>query len=81
MRAELQKLNDIQARDNAALDKVAAEREKLARRAKAMREVVENHEAMARRKLDISDLEKKAAELQKQADELRKKAKAIKAKK
>ena len=81
MRAELQKLNDIQARDNAALDTIAAEREKLARRAQAMKEVVEGHEAMERRKLDISDLEKKAVELQKQADALRKKAKAIKAKK
>jgi len=77
LRAELTKLNEIQARDNAALDRVAADREKLARRAQAMQEVIENHEAMARRKLDISDLESKAAELQKKAGKLREKTKAI----
>ena len=59
------------------MKKAVQEREKLARKSKAMKEVVENHLAMEKRKREISELEKRAAELQKQADDLRKKASDI----
>ena len=74
LEAELKKLR----KSNEELKKASVEREKLTRRSKAMKEVLENHEAMAQRKRDISELEKRAAELQKQAEGLRKKAEAIK---
>ncbi len=78
MEAELDKLRNAQKRSAEALKKASVERDKLARRSKAMKEVIENHLAMAQRKRDIEDLEKKAADLQKQAEELRKKAQSIK---
>ena len=43
-----------------------------------MKDVVENHEAMEKRKRDIAELEKKASGLKKQAEGLRKKSEAIK---
>lgn len=57
-----------------AVKKATGERDKLARKAKAMKEVLENHIAMEKRKREIAELEKQAAELQKKADELRRKA-------
>ena len=78
MEAELKKLRESQKADEVALKKAVEERAQLTRRAQAMKEVVENHEAMAKRRSSISDLEKKASDLQKQAEELRKKAADIK---
>ena len=75
--AELAKLRKEEKAAADALEKAAAEREKLGRKSKAMKEVVENHEAMEKRKREISELEKRAAELQKQAEELREKASEI----
>ena len=76
--AGLKKLRDAAKKASEALKTASTEREKLARRAQAMKDVVENHEAMEKRKRDISELEKRAADLQKQADDLRKQADKIK---
>lgn len=77
LEAELKKLREGDKKAAEALKKASVEREKLARKATAMKEVVENHEAMEKRKRDIGLLEKKAAELKKQGEELRKKAAGI----
>ncbi|MDB4288432.1 hypothetical protein N9947_00515 [bacterium] len=61
-----------------AAKKAKENADKLAKKSKMMKEVIENHEAMEKRKRDISGLEKKAAELQKQAEALRKKSGEIK---
>jgi prefoldin subunit 5 len=50
----------------------------MARKTQALKDVVENHEAMERRKREIGELEKRAADLQKQAADLRKEADKIK---
>ncbi|MEN8774458.1 MAG: thioredoxin family protein [Akkermansiaceae bacterium] len=76
--AELKKLRDGAKKALDTLKKAVTEREKLARKAQAMKDVVENHEAMEKRKRDISELEKRASDLQKQADDLRKEADKIK---
>ncbi len=76
--ADLKKLRDAAKKASDTLKNAATEREKLARKAQAMKDVVENHEAMEKRKRDISELEKRASDLQKQADELRKQADKIK---
>lgn len=72
--AELMALQQNEKASAEKLTQASAEREKLARKAQAMKEVVENHLAMEKRKREVSELEKKAVELQKQADDLRKKA-------
>ena len=59
------------------LKKAVEDRERLARKSEAMREVIANHEAMEKRKREVAELEKRAAELQKQAEDLRKKAAEI----
>lgn len=74
LEAELTKLREGDKKAAEALKKASVESAKLARKATAMKEVVENHEAMEKRKRDIGLLEKKAAELKKQGEELRKKA-------
>lgn len=76
--AALNTLRDAGKKADTTLKSAVAEREKLARKAQAMKDVVENHEAMEKRKRDISELEKRAAALQKQADDLRKQADKIK---
>jgi hypothetical protein len=76
--AALNTLRDAGKKADTALKNAVTEREKLARKAQAMKDVVENHEAMEKRKRDISELEKRAAALQKQADDLRKQADKIK---
>ena len=76
--AALNTLRDAAKKAEVVLKNAATEREKLARKAQAMKDVVENHEAMEKRKRDISELEKRAAGLQKQADDLRKQADKIK---
>lgn len=76
--ATLNKLRDAATKAAEALKKAAEGREKMARKAQAMKDVIENHEAMEKRKRDVSELEKRAGELQKQADELRKQADKIK---
>ena len=76
--AALNTLRDAGKKADTTLKSAVAEREKLARKAQAMKDVVENHEAMEKRKRDISELEKRAATLQKQADDLRKQADKIK---
>jgi hypothetical protein len=78
LEAELKKLRENDKKAAEAAKKATAEREKLARKAQAMKDVVENHEAMEKRKRDIAELEKKASGLKKQAEDLRKKAEAIK---
>lgn len=78
LEAELKKLRDGDKKAAEALKKAAVDREKLVRRATAMKDVVENHEAMEKRKRDVAELEKKAVELQKQAAALRKKAEDLK---
>lgn len=75
--AELVALQQNEKASTEKLKQASEEREKLARKAQAMKEVVENHLAMEKRKREVSELEKKAAELQKQADDLRKKASEI----
>lgn len=52
-------------------------RNRLAIKSKTMKEVIENHEAMEKRKRAATELEKKAADLHKQAEELREKASDI----
>ena len=59
-------------------EKATAERVKLATKAKAMKEVIENHEAMEARKRQMSKLEKNAKDLKKEAEALRGKAKELK---
>ena len=76
--ADLKKLRASEKKSAEALTKVVTDREKLARKSQAMKDVVENHEAMEKRKREVSELEKKAAELQKQAEKLRKQADKIK---
>lgn len=75
--AELVALQQNEKASAEKLMQASAEREKLARKAQAMKEVVENHLAMEKRKREVSELEKKAAELKKQADDLRKQASEI----
>ncbi|HCQ79987.1 MAG TPA: hypothetical protein DIV46_08450, partial [Verrucomicrobiales bacterium] len=74
----LNALRDAGKKADTVLKNAVTEREKLARKAQAMKDVVENHEAMEKRKRDISELEKRASALQKQADDLRKQADKIK---
>jgi chromosome segregation ATPase len=76
--AALNALRDAGKKADTVLKNAVTEREKLARKAQAMKDVVENHEAMEKRKRDISELEKRASALQKQADDLRKQADKIK---
>jgi thioredoxin-related protein len=78
LEAELKKLRDGNKKAAEELKKAATDREKLVRRATAMKDVVENHASMEKRKRDVTELEKKAAELQKQAATLRKKAEDLK---
>ena len=78
LEGELAKLREEEKKAVEVLKTATSEREKLARRSQAMKDVVENHEAMEKRKRDIKELEKRASELQKQAEELRKKAGDIK---
>ena len=73
-KAALEKLEAAHKENSATLKEASAQRERLVRRADAMKEVAENHEAMEKRKKEITNLEKKAAELQKQAAKLREKA-------
>ncbi len=75
---KLKTLQEGKAERDAAAEKAQEEAAKLASKSKMMSEVIENHEAMEKRKREISDLEKKAAALQKQAEELRKQASEIK---
>ena len=74
----LNALREAGKKADTVLKNAVTEREKLARKAQAMKDVVENHEAMEKRKRDISELEKRASALQKQADDLRKQADKIK---
>ena len=76
--AALNALREAGKKADTVLKNAVTEREKLARKAQAMKDVVENHEAMEKRKRDISELEKRASALQKQADDLRKQADKIK---
>ncbi|MFT6862918.1 MAG: hypothetical protein ACJAVK_001479 [Akkermansiaceae bacterium] len=75
---ELKKFRETEKKSAEVLKTAIADREKLARRSQAMKDVVENHEAMEMRKRDINELKKRATDLQKQAEELRKKAGDIK---
>ncbi|MGJ8698329.1 MAG: thioredoxin family protein [Verrucomicrobiaceae bacterium] len=59
-------------------EKAKADHERLAKRSQAMKDVIENHEAMERRKREIGELEKKAAALQEEAKKLREQAENIK---
>ena len=76
--ADLKKLRDAAKKASDALKKATSDREKMARKTQALKDVVENHEAMERRKREIGELEKRAADLQKQAADLRKEADKIK---
>lgn len=78
MEKDLKALQEKKKSSAEALKKATAEREKLARKSQAMKDVVANHEAMEKRKREVAELEKKAAELQKQAEELRQKAEEVK---
>ena len=52
--------------------------ERLSKKSRMMKEVIENHEAMERRKRDISELEKRAAKLAAESEKLRKKTGVVK---
>lgn len=78
LQAQLAKAQEEDKKMAEALKAASAEKEKLTRKSKAMKEVIANHEAMEKRKREVSELEKRAAELQKEADELRKKASDLK---
>ncbi len=78
MEGELKKSREAQKKSAEVIKTAVAERAKLARRSQAMKDVVENHEAMEKRKRDIKELEKRASDLQKEAEDLRKKAGDIK---
>ncbi|MDB4440233.1 hypothetical protein N9162_00915 [bacterium] len=75
---EIEALQKGNKKRSEAAKKAKENADKLAKKSKMMKEVIENHEAMEKRKRDISELEKKAAELQKQAEALRKKSGEIK---
>lgn len=78
MEAELEKAKAEEKKLAELLKMTTEESERLARKSEAMRDVIANHEAMEKRKREVSELEKRAADLQKQAEELRKKASEIK---
>lgn len=78
LEAQVVKAREEEKKFQEALKKASEEQEKLARKSKAMREVIANHEAMEKRKREVAELEKRAAALQKEAEELRKKASDIK---
>lgn len=75
---EIKKLRAEDVATAEALKKAGEEREELAKKTKAMEEVLETHEAMEKRRKEVLKLEEQAAELQKRAEELRMKAKNIK---
>lgn len=77
LEAELEALREQEKASAEAVKKATETKEKMARKATAMKEVLENHLAMEKRKREVSELEKKAAELQKQAEELREKAEEV----
>jgi len=75
---ELASLKEEEAKSKGELEKATAERSKLATKAQAMKDVIENHEAMEARKRQVKELEEKAKKLKKEADDLKGKAKELK---
>ena len=67
---ELAFLKEEEAKLKGKLQKAVAERSKLATKAQAMKDVIENHEAMEARKRQVKELEENAKNLQKEADDL-----------
>ena len=78
LEGELAKAKAQEEEMAAALKTAAEASQRLARKSEAMKDVIENHEAMEKRKREVAELEKRAADLQKQAEDLRKKASEIK---
>ncbi|MDG2322667.1 MAG: thioredoxin family protein [Akkermansiaceae bacterium] len=68
---ELAVLKEEEAKSKGELEKAVAERSKLATKAQAMKDVIENHEAMEARKRQMRELEEKAKKLKKEADDLK----------
>ena len=75
---ELGQLKEGLAKSKADAQKATAERSKLATKAKAMKEVIESHEAMEARKRETSKLQKNADNLKKEAEKLREDTKKLK---
>ena len=74
----LEELKAGKAQRDEAAAKARTKASRLAKKNQMMQDVIESHEAMERRRREISDLEKKASDLQEEAQELRKKAGEIK---
>lgn len=75
---ELKTLRETHKKQSEVAKKSREELLRLTKKSKTLAEVIESHHAMEKRKNEISDLEKKAAELQKKTGALRNKAKKIK---
>ena len=61
----------MEEKSKGELEKAVAERSKLETKAQAMKDVIENHEAMEARKRQVRELEEKAKKLKKEADDLK----------
>ena len=68
---EMAKLKEEEEKSKGELEKATAERSKLATKAQAMKDVIENHEAMEARKRQVKELEEKAKKLKKEAEDLK----------
>ena len=77
---ELKALKEGNAKSATDLKQSLEAAERLSKKSRMMKEVIENHEAMERRKRDISELEKRAAKLAAESEKLRKKTGVVKKK-
>lgn len=70
LESELKQLRALDKVQIENLEKLVAEKNTIAQRAKTMQQVIDNHHRMNRAKLDITELEKKAKELKNESEDL-----------
>ena len=81
LQAELKQLRALDKAQIENLEKLVAEKNAIAQKAKTMQQVIENHHRMNRAKLDITELEKKAKELKDESEDLSQAEKELRLKK